>query len=236
MQSGRKMILVFDLDDTLYNEETYVLSGLKAAAKYIQLKYGIRYNEVLKLMIHELKTSGRGKIFDNALIKYNLLNKKRVRELISVYRLHKPEIKLYKDSLNVFKLYKEYPKYVVTDGNTIVQNVKCKALKLEKYIKKIFITYRYGIKYAKPSTYCFHKILETEKAVPENVLYIADNPYKDFINLNKEGFNTVRIMRGMFADIKVKKEQDGMYKIKSLNEITQKFIKNISSNEKYGYH
>jgi putative hydrolase of the HAD superfamily len=229
--SRRKMILVFDLDDTLFNEETYVLSGFKSVSKFLQRNNNIDSKESLEFMMKDLKENGRGKIFNNLLVKYSIFTGKRLRKLISIYRMHKPEIKLYKDAFAILNKYNNISKYIVTDGNKIVQKIKCNALNLDKYMKEIFITYRFGIKYAKPSTYCFHKILDLEKANPGNVIYIADNPNKDFVNLNKEGFNTVRIMRGMFANVKVKKEQDGMYKIKSLNEITQKFINGISSNE-----
>lgn len=219
------MILVFDLDDTLYDEQSYVLSGLRSVSQYLNVNYEINRKESFSFMLKDFKKNGRGKIFNNVLEKYSLFTKKRLRKIISIYRLHKPKIKLYRDSLNIFNEFKNVNKYVVTDGNKIVQDIKCKALNLDKYMKKIFITYRYGIKYAKPCTYCFQKILKMEKTEPQNVIYIADNPNKDFINLNKEGFLTVRIMRGMFANVKVEKEQDGMFRIKSLNEITEEFIR-----------
>ena len=38
------------------------------------------------------------------------------------------------------------------------------------------------------------------------MIYIADDPTKDFINLNKKGSITVRIKKGRFADKKVIKK------------------------------
>jgi putative hydrolase of the HAD superfamily len=224
------MILIFDLDDTLYNENSYVFSGFKSVSKYLEKCYKINSDESIYFMLKDLKKNGRGKIFDNILKKYSLYNKERVKKLLSIYRKHIPKIKLYNDSLTIFKRFSKVPKYIVTDGNINVQNIKCKALNLDKFMKKIFITYRYGFKNAKPSTYCFQKILKIEKAKPNNVIYIADNPNKDFVNLNKEGFHTVRIMRGMYSKVQVGKENDGMYRIKSLNEITIKFIKSLNLN------
>lgn len=228
MHKDSKIILVFDMDDTLYDEKTYVISGFRAVAAHLKRKYRLNSDETCNFMLKDLKENGRGKIFNNVLAKYSLENKKRVRELLSVYRKHKPKIKLYGDSERIFNRFKNYPLYIVTDGNVNVQNNKCRALRLENYVDKIFITYRYGIKNAKPNTYCFKKILKLENSGPANMIYVADNPNKDFVNLNREGYNTVRIMRGMFRDFKAAKGYDAKHRIKSLDEITIKFINSLN--------
>lgn len=227
MHKDSKIIIVFDLDDTLYDEKTYVLSGFRAVASHLKMKYGLNSAKSYKFMLKDLNKNGRGKIFNNILAKYSLENKKCVRELLSVYRKHKPQIKLFADSERILKRFAKYPLYVVTDGNVNVQNNKCRALGLGKHTDKIFITYRYGIKNAKPNTYCFKKILKLENSVPANLIYIADNPNKDFVNLNREGYNTVRILRGMFKNVNAGKGYDAGHAIKSLDEITVKFINSL---------
>ncbi|MBI5403287.1 MAG: HAD family hydrolase [Ignavibacteriae bacterium] len=227
MPKDCKIILVFDLDDTLYDEKTYVLSGFRAVAAHLKRKYRLNSDKTYNFMLKDLKANGRGKIFNNILSKYSLENKKRIRELLSVYRKHKPKMKLFGDSERILNRFKNLPLYVVTDGNVNVQSNKCRALKLEKYVDKIFITYRYGIENAKPSTHCFKKILKLENSNPENLVYIADNPKKDFVNLNSEGYKTIRIMRGMFKDFKAAKGYDAKHRIKSLDEITTRFINSL---------
>jgi putative hydrolase of the HAD superfamily len=46
------MIIVFDLDDTLYEEITYVRSGFKAVANYLSKNYKIETTE--KIFIENL--------------------------------------------------------------------------------------------------------------------------------------------------------------------------------------
>ena len=55
------------------------------------------------------------------------------------------------------------------------------------------------------------------------MVYIADNPKKDFVNCNKVGILTVRLLRGEFKNLKVTRNFDAKYKIKDLKEINELF-------------
>jgi len=221
------MILVFDLDDTLYNESTYVLSGMKSVAKFLSKLACISEETIYKASLKILKEQGRGKVFDVLLQSLDLYSKKRVKECISVYRLHNPKITLSKEGKACLKRFKDLPKYLVTDGNKIVQLKKIQALGLEPYFKKTFRTYHYGLKYSKPSTFCFQKIVASEKVKPKSVVYIADNPHKDFINLKKEGFRTIRLRSGMFKDVTLDRKYEADFTINSLDEVTSEFLNNV---------
>ncbi len=194
------MIYVFDLDDTLYPEITFVQSGFKAVAKGISTLISIDEKTIYNQLIEELNQNGRGKVFNKVLTKHDILSKKEIKRCLHTYRLHTPEISLYPYSDQVLGALSDHPLYLVTDGNKLVQNNKVKALGIENQFKKVFITHRYGVKHAKPSTYCFHKILELEKAQANELVYFGDNPKKDFINLKKEGFRTIRVKTGSYKD------------------------------------
>ena len=60
------MIVCFDLDDTLYDEITYVQSGLKAVAKYLNNVKLLDYSEddMYFQLTKILRENGRGKVFD----------------------------------------------------------------------------------------------------------------------------------------------------------------------------
>lgn len=218
------MILVFDLDDTLYDETSYVLSGFSAVAKYVQLKYSLPKDKAYEIMTNELEKTGRGRIFNCLLAKIGKDNAKNVKLLIGVYRKHIPEIKLYEDAEYVLKSFNNFPKYVVTDGNKLVQKMKVEALGVEKYMNKIYITHNYGLDKAKPSTYCFKKIASQENVKNNDIVYIGDNPFKDFINLKKEKYKTIRILRGAYENVKLSKEYEAGNEIKTLYEL-KKYLK-----------
>ena len=116
---------------------------------------------------------------------------------------------------------------MVTDGNKIVQKKKIGALGLDKYFIKSLPTHEYGIAHAKPSTYVFNKILNWENVKPSQLIYVGDNPKKDFINLKREGFNTIRVLTGCYKDLRLKKEYEADYLIKTLDEIDIKLIETI---------
>jgi putative hydrolase of the HAD superfamily len=214
------MIIVFDLDDTLYDEKTFVYSGLTEVSKWISSKSNFEQSDIFDFMVSDLLESGRGKIFNNALNKYFKFTKKNLRKCISIYRLHTPNIKLNKDVMDLLIYLKsQYPLYIVTDGNKIVQNNKIKALNLDFFVNKAFITHRHGIKHSKPSIHCFEIIKNLEKTNWENIVYVGDNPNKDFVNLNKLNVKTVRIMQGEFSTVMVTEEFDGKFKVHNFCEL-----------------
>ncbi len=214
------MILVCDLDDTLYEELTYVKSSFFAVSRYLSEKVNVNINVIYNDLIDVLSRDGRGKVFNDILKKYGIFSKKEVHKCLSVYRYNYPDIKLYPEAEQCLRRFSSIKKYLVTDGNKLVQRKKIEALNLDKYFKKSIPTHNYGIKHAKPSTYVFHKILEKEKAKPYNLVYVGDNPNKDFVNLKKEGFGTIRVLTGYFRNHTVSPEYEADYVINTLDELT----------------
>ncbi|MBD3842498.1 MAG: HAD family hydrolase [Campylobacterales bacterium] len=217
----RVKVIVFDLDDTLYNEINYVISGFKAVSSYLSKEFAIDETRFYEKMIHFLESQGRGKVFDETLKFFGLYSKTNVKKSISIYRTHSPKIYLNQDSKKILEYYFSYnvPLYLVTDGNKIVQYNKIKALEIENYFKKIFITHRYGIKHAKPSPYCFKIIANLEKVHFNEIVYIGDNINKDFISIKKLGFRTIHLLNGMFKDIKKSQKYHAEITISKIQEL-----------------
>ena len=219
------MIIIFDLDDTLYKRDDFVNNGLKNASDLIFSK-----NKFLKKqeILNSLK-----KIYHNKKIKnsFNFFLKKhkikniKPRECIYFYRYGKNNIKVYPQALSLLKLYKKKC-YLVTDGSKLVQKYKIKNLKIEKYFKKILITNTYRLQFQKPSLHCFRLIKNIERCKYKELVYIGDNPKKDFLNCNKVGINTIRLVKGEYKNLKKKYPYDAKFKIKSLSHIRKilKFI------------
>jgi putative hydrolase of the HAD superfamily len=221
--NDRKLVLVFDLDDTLYDETTYVKSGFKAVASLLQQRFELSEKKTYTDLVRELE-NGRGHIFDSVLNKYSIFSKKLLHECITVYRFHAPEIKLSNSGKNCLKRFKNYPLYIVTDGNKIVQYNKIKALGLDKIVKDYFITHRFGKIHSKPSPYCFNKISEREKVLSSQVVYIGDNVTKDFVGIKPLGFKTIQVLTGQYTDIKRSQEYQADIKINSLDDLTEDFV------------
>lgn len=212
-------VIVFDMDDTLYDEFTFVKSGFHAVAHYLSPKLKVPANKLFNFMWEQLETNGRGAIFDNVLIHYGKFTKKLAKKCVSVYRLHEPNIKLPEESLYCLNRLNSFPLYLVTDGNKLVQYNKVKALGLNKWMKHCFITHRYGIKNAKPSPYCFNKIQELEGVQSGDIVYIGDNPHKDFVGIKPLGFRTIRVLTGEYRDLRMPVKYEAEKIIHSLKQL-----------------
>lgn len=212
------MILIFDLDDTLYDERQYVESGFRAVAEMGRQRWQLDATASFEYLCQLLDEYGRGKIFDKWLGANNLASKTNIKDCIRCYRLHKPTLTLPNKHRELLQSLTG-PLYLVTDGHKIVQQNKITALGLTPYFKRIFITHRFGIKHAKPSTYCFELIKKAERCSWKELVYIGDNPAKDFVNLNKKGAGTIRILTGCHKNMKAKTGFDAKIRLKTLPEL-----------------
>lgn len=216
-----KKVIVFDMDDTLYDENVFVKSGFKAVSKFLENNYQLNCDYTYQWMWNRLSENGRGAIFDDLLKLNGLYGKTLVKKCLSIYRLHKPSIQLPQDSKNILEELQSYPLYLVTDGNKIVQSNKVKALGLEQFMKKCYITHRYGVCHSKPSPFCFQLIAQKEKVEPYNIVYIGDNPSKDFVGIKPLGFRTIRIMQGQHKQKNLSKDYEADRQIRSILELPQ---------------
>jgi putative hydrolase of the HAD superfamily len=211
------MVLVFDLDDTLYDERTFVESGFRAVARLGAEQFGWDAGESFATMIAVLDREGRGAVFDRWLEQHGALSAELVTECVRVYRHHTPELELDQTAARMLpELATTHRLYVVTDGHEVVQANKIAALGVNELVEEAYITYRYGIARSKPSTYCFELIKERESCSWSEMMYVGDNPAKDFVNLNPLGVHTVRVLTGVHRDVVAAQGYDARHTIPDL--------------------
>lgn len=220
------MILVFDLDDTLYNEMDFIKSGFNAVSDYLSNTYGLP--STFEEMCVVLDKYGRNQIFDKILKKYNVYSIVKVKKCISLYRYHKPNIALSDSAQRCIERFSSYSKYIVTDGNKLVQASKINALNIKQKFVGIYITRNYGIDKEKPSPYCFRKIQMKENAQEKDIVYIGDNSNKDFVGIKELGFRTIRIKQGFYKNIILSEEYEAEYTLSSLDELNAKFLSRMT--------
>lgn len=215
------MILIFDLDDTLYDEMSYVMSGLHAVARFGDTSYGWDAEQSFSFMQTYLLQQGRGRVFDAWLSQYGRFSGSRVATCVSVYRHHRPDIQLFPTARAILQRYRwQCPLYLVTDGHKVAQQQKVEALNLNQIFQRVFITHRFGIRNAKPSLHCFDIIRRSQRCEWSEMVYVGDNPAKDFVNLNAVGAFTVRVRTGSHATaIAHTKEHDAKIKIPDLTSL-----------------
>jgi putative hydrolase of the HAD superfamily len=212
------MIIVFDLDDTLYNEIDFVKSGFLEVSKYLDKKNYIKiYNKMLEIF----ETEGSGKIFNKILDKNN--STVNIQKLINIYRFHRPNISLSEQNrilLENLSQDKNIKLSLISDSDYLMQKNKFLALKLDKYIKNPIFTDFYQTH--KPEEKAF-KIVMQEFGLNNNFYYIADNPKKDFLAPNNLQWTTIRYKNklGIYKNI----ENTADFEISNLTEIKNIFDK-----------
>lgn len=211
------MILIFDLDDTLYDESCFVESGFRAVARFGQQQFGWDERESLAHLKDTLAREGRGAVFDRWLAAHGKHGKALVAACVKTYRHHRPDISLFPEAASLLPSLSAYPLYLVTDGHKIVQANKVEALGIAPLFRKCYITHRYGIRYAKPSPHCFELIRRRERADWPQLVYIADDPSKDFIGLNPLGAQTVRVLTGRHRNVAAKPGYEARHTIPDLS-------------------
>lgn len=187
-------LVVFDMDDTLFLESSYVSSGFKAVERMLFKNYGHLgfYDRAWGLF-----TAGhRGDIFDVALVGLSAsLPRDIVARCVDVYREHHPSIGLLPDSREFVDLCSASSVTgLVTDGPRSSQKAKAHSLGLYDLVDNVIVTDEHS-GWAKPSLFAFEHLQALAGAEGKDCIYIADNPRKDFIAPRALGWATVRVRR-----------------------------------------
>jgi putative hydrolase of the HAD superfamily len=189
--------IVFDMDDTLYAEQDFVLSGFKAVADWASTNLGIDaargYATLTDLYVQGI----RNNTFNQWLEIHQVESPKVVAELLAVYREHSPRIKPFTESIELLQRLSNnsYKIGLVSDGYLAVQQRKWAALELDAWFDAVVFSDSLGRANWKPSTAPFKLVLERLNVAPEFSVYIGDNPRKDFFGARQLGMRTIQVKR-----------------------------------------
>jgi len=190
--------VIFDLDDTLFEEIDFCRSGFWAVARYLITLSDTHSPETIFDAIWKCSITGdRGSTFDRALGELGIPSEPPlIHKMVELYRTHQPTLTLPADSRHILEELKDrYALGLLTDGFLPTQRLKVQALGIERYFQAILYTEELGREHWKPSPLGFQRLLETLGAHPEQAVYVADNETKDFIAPNRLGLLTVQLLR-----------------------------------------
>jgi putative hydrolase of the HAD superfamily len=188
--------IIFDLDDTLYLERDYIKSGFKAVGNELQGTSGYNNIDFFHFLWQLFLNGTRGNTFNLLIEQYPFLKKYvSVNDLISVYRSHKPDIKLLTGAyLAITKLkHKGFKLGVISDGPIVSQQAKVKALNLNELFDTVILTDSWGKEFWKPHPHAFKECASQLKISHYQLCYVADNIQKDFIAPLKLGWKTIQL-------------------------------------------
>lgn len=205
--------IVFDLDDTLCYEIDYLKSA------YLEIAQSLNRKDKKKLYEEMLG------LYDDKQNVFSYLTKHypetTVEKLLQSYREHFPNIQLSPGAQEVLDHCKNsnYKLGLLTDGRSVTQRNKLKALGIENRFDQIIISEEFGSE--KPAEKNYSTFMENTENT--DFFYIGDNFKKDFVTPNRLGWTTIALLDKGNNIHSQKKEvpEDYMpnYKVKNLKDI-----------------
>ena len=218
-----KKAVIFDLDDTLISEDEYIRSGYSAVAGFLRDMYGwdIRMTE---RQLYDLYRRNPKNVFNRLLDSHDIRYKdSEIMELVGVYREHTPSVHFYPDVLPTIQALKDQgiKLGVLTDGYAVTQRKKLTVLNGKRFFNKIIITDELGREYWKPDPRPFIMMKEAFLANWDEIVYVGDNPEKDFFISKEFPIMTVRIIRenSVYAERPYREGYRETARVQSLKDI-----------------
>lgn len=186
-----RLCLVFDIDDTLYLERTYVRSGFEAVGREVGLP------AFAERAWAAFEQGRRGNTFDVVLAELGAPPEPGlVPRLVAAYRAHRPRIQLLDDAARCLEQARSSAVIaVVTDGPRVSQRAKAEALGLERWSDIVICTDDLGPDKAKPAPHAFQLAQKRAGVRAADCIYVGDNPSKDFAAPHALGWRCVRVRR-----------------------------------------
>lgn len=181
--------ITFDLDDTLYLERDFALSGFRAVGEVIATRHGVPGFAALCTALFD--SPHRPAVFDEALRRCGLLGVQPVSELVAIYRGHNPQIVLCPDAARFLQGRGGFG--LITDGPEAMQRAKIAALDLAPFLDQVIPTGQWPQGFGKPHPRAYQAIADA--AGGRRCVYVADNAAKDFVTPRRMGWFCVQILR-----------------------------------------
>jgi putative hydrolase of the HAD superfamily len=197
-----ELILVFDLDDTLYPERQFALSGFAAAGRWAEAELGVA--GLAADMARLLDGGHLGELFRLALAaRLPNYTPEQLACLIEAYRNHDPQLSLFDDAAWALAHFAPQAKLgLITDGTLSMQAKKVAALGIGARFGQIIYTHALGGRqYAKPHPRSYELVEAALAGKGDRLVYIGDNPAKDFIVPNERGWISIMVERPEFGRI-----------------------------------
>ena len=186
--------VVLDLDDTLYLERDYVRSGFSHIAVYLEERGVASAAEIVDFLWSGFEGGQRGHAFDSLVERWpQVFEVEKVEALVDRYRQHLPSIDLLEPLALAELLDRHLVVGLISDGWASAQRAKLKALGIEDCFGSVVLTGDWGVGYGKPHHRAFIAIEQASSLSGPELVYVADNPSKDFIGPNERGWLSWRI-------------------------------------------
>jgi len=197
MKSLTLRAVIFDLDDTLYEERQFFRSGFAAVAAHLEQRGISPAGRAAELLDNFHHTEGRQQVFQKLAARLGF-PEDWVPELVEVFHSHRPIIELAADARELLPRLRAAHHLrlgCVTDGWLAVQRRKVEALGVEPLLNALVISDELGRDFWKPHPKPFHTCCARLGVEPGEAVFVGDNPERDMVGARRAGLASIRIRR-----------------------------------------
>ena len=174
--------IVFDLDDTIIKEIDYLKSAFQEIAHDLDSNNKTLFDNMMQWYYSK----------ENVFLNLQKLYKNcSILDLKNKYRNHFPNFDSNSQNRELLLELKKEGHFlgVITDGYSITQRNKLKALNIENIFDLIIISEEFGSEKPTEANYVVFDQFNTKEKI-----YIGDNTVKDFITPNRLGWTTICLL------------------------------------------
>ena len=183
--------IIFDLDDTLYRERRWVLSGFAAVACHLERDYRLDAGVVFRSLAGSLRAGQRDNAFQR-LCRHLSLSREVVPGLVRVFRTHRPRLRLAAPTRGLLaRLRSTCRLAVVTNGLPAVQARKIEALGLRSLVDAVVYANDFGA--GKPDPKPFLEAASRVGVEPAGCVFVGNDLWCDVYGARRVGMRTVRV-------------------------------------------
>jgi len=216
--------VIFDLDDTLYEERQFFQSGFAVVGEHLEQRGVGSWKKTAEMLSVFHHTEGRQQVFQK-LAKQLGFPEEWIPPIVDLFRLHTPVIQLAPEVRDVLVRIRNINRLqlgCITDGWLEVQRRKINALGIQPLLDQMVIADEFGREFWKPHARPFQTCCARLGVEPAEAMFIGDNPERDMIGARRAGLTTVRIRRpGAFFEMAESEIADAQpdFEIRLLNDL-----------------
>jgi len=191
--------LIVDLDDTLYDREQFVHSGLMAVARHVQEHRAVSAMDAFAAMTVARRNGAAGRELQALCARFGWADDE-VPPLVDVFREHRPVLRLPGETVRALSQVRAdgWRIVVLTNGLPCVQRGKVSALGLGAFVDAVV----YADEHApggKPARAAFRAALATLSLPADRCVCVGDDPARDIAGAQAMGIRTVWVNAGLEA-------------------------------------
>jgi len=200
MGAGVIAAVLFDLDDTLYDQQRWLApawSAVAAAATRCGVDGGALERALVAIAA---EGSDRGRIIDRALARVGAPHDVPIAPLLAAFRSSVPRrLAPYRGVREALRLVRaEVPIGLVSDGDVAIQRAKLRCLGLDDAFDVVVLSDELGRERRKPHPAPFRVALAALRVPARHAVHVGDRPDKDVQGAVAVGMRAIRVRTGEY--------------------------------------